>query len=173
MAKGRKKLPTVLKIVRGTARKCRILQAEVNYDEICVPAAPDELDPEAKAEWDKYFPLFKGKGLATKADLPLLLDLCFIIARLKFIRSKITNENIVYSENTGKEIKVKTDKGWEKRPLQIPKINPYIKAYVLFIDRLYSLSAKFGMSPADRTRINMPEKFTKPDLEKEFIRKSG
>jgi len=50
-------------------------------------------------------------------------------------------------------------------------VNPYEKLYDSYFDKMLKLCAKFGFTPADRTRINMPEPI-KEKKQKDLIRRA-
>lgn len=157
---GRTKTPTNIKKLRGTLQPCRTIKLEVVFDELESAKAPDELDEEGKKEWDRIFPILKSRGLITKVDYQMLLNYCFIVSRMKYVRGKILNEDIIYYEMNAAMQKV-------------PKVNKYITAYKDFFSQMVALSARFGFSPADRTKINLPKQPASADLESEFIRKAN
>ena len=55
MAKGRKKLPTVLKEMQGTLEKSRVLENEMEVDLVSeLPEAPELLSKRGAEEWYKF-----------------------------------------------------------------------------------------------------------------------
>lgn len=147
MGVGRKPTPTLIKIARGTDRPCRTLPNEVNYDALQLPSGPEELDEAGRVEWERLYPQLSSRGLMTAADKALFLEWCFCVGKLHYIRQQLQNDKLIYAFK---------NRDGEK----IPKVNPYIKAYDLFISKLLSISARFGFSPADRTRVGMPNRDT-------------
>jgi len=150
--------PTIVKIRQGTDRADRINKNEPAYEPLHNPQCLNELDEEGRKEWDKIYPLLMGNGLATEADERLLVEWCRIISKLKYLNDKITNETMVVKKNQTAGLNF--------------VINPYIKLYELYFNKMILLSAKFGLSPADRTRIGMPSPINKKGLQNEFIKKA-
>jgi phage terminase small subunit len=63
---GRPPVPTALKLLRGTQKKCRINGAEPvsPLGAVCPPTA----SPEARALWKKYAPRYERMGCLKEAD---------------------------------------------------------------------------------------------------------
>lgn len=142
-------IPTALKIARGTDQPCRLKENEPKFDPIVSPVNLDLLDEDGLREWKRIFPLMSERGLATEVDEHGLLEWCYVISKLRFLHSRINNENMIIEKNqqAGKNF----------------AINPYIKLYDLYFEKMLKLSGKFGFTPADRTRINMPKAFSKKE----------
>jgi len=132
----------------------------VVFEELSSPTAPAELDQEGKKEWDRIYPILKSRGLITKPDYQMLLNYCWIVSMMKFIRSEINHDNVILFEKNAVGQKVQ-------------KLNKYITAYKDFFTQFTAISARFGFSPADRTKINLPKNPTSPDDENLFIRKAN
>ena len=141
---------------------CRVLPMELVFEELDSPEAPKELDKEGKAEWNRIYPILKSKKLITKPDLQLLISYCWIVSRMKYIRKEVTNKKIIVFEHNSQGDKVQ-------------KVNKYISAYKDMFNQMVTISARFGFSPADRTKINLPAnpKDKEQELENQFIRKHG
>ena len=150
--------PTVLKIAHGTYRADRVQPNEPTFEPIPEGTCPEWLSDVGKNEWNRLFPLLKERGLATDADLMLLSEWCRIISKLRYLDSVTKDEDMVQEKKATAGI--------------IDVINPYEKLYDSYFDKMIKLSAKFGLSPADRTKINMPTPLNK-EKKKDLIRRAS
>jgi P27 family predicted phage terminase small subunit len=150
--------PTIVKIANGTDRADRLPVNEPIFNPI-IEADIDALDEFGKKEWDRIFPLMKERGLATEADLFGLMEWCRVVAKMRYLATKCTNEDMVVSKNMAAGIN------------QV--VNPYEKLYDSYFDKMLKLCAKFGFTPADRTRINMPEPMKQDNVKDLIVRAGG
>src|SRR5262252_9861335 len=74
MARGRKPLPTALKILKAT-RAYRINWLEPDAPK-GTPAMPDWLAGEAAAEWSRIVPMIQALGVLSTSDGPALAVYC-------------------------------------------------------------------------------------------------
>lgn len=149
---GRYPIPTTIKIAQGTQRDDQSTPNEPTFAPISKCEGVDQLDEHGVKEWNRIFPLLNERGLATQADEVALLEWCFLVSKLRFVRSKITNDTLVVGERLS--------------------VSPYLKVYDSLFDKMLKMCAKFGFTPADRTRINMPEPI-KEKSQKDLIRRAG
>ena len=77
MSKGRKKIPTQLKKIQGTIRKCREVENEMQVD-LCpeIPTAPAWLSELGKTEWDKVTKQLFTLQMLHVVDLKLVEAYC-------------------------------------------------------------------------------------------------
>ena len=148
--------PTMLKIAQGTAQPCRMHENEPEYDPLTNPVNLNTLDEEGRKEWDAIFPLLNERKLITEVDERLFLEWCQVISKLRFINGQITNDKLIVKHPYLKD-------NWT--------INPMVKLYDMYFKQMITLSARFGFSPADRTRINMPLPYKK-NKEKNLIKRA-
>ena len=132
-----KKKPTALKILKGTARKSRLLPNEIQPELVQdLPVAPDYLSDEAKTEWDFLMPQLKEFGLLAKTDLSLFAAYCNEMG--EYIRTvkelKRTGNTLVTSN--GNEI-------------QHPLVGIKNKCF----SNLHKMATEFGFTPRSRTGI--------------------
>lgn len=153
---GRYPIPTVIKIAQGTQRDDQSTPNEPTFDALSSDA-PKWLDENGVAEWNRIHPLMKERGLATEADLITLSEWCKIISKLRYLETVTRNEDMVTDKNMAAGIN--------------RVVNPYEKLYDSYFDKMLKLCAKFGFTPADRTRINMPEPLKK-EVGKDLIRRA-
>lgn len=145
---GRPPKPTALKKLAGTIRPSRV-KNEPKPDGHA--AAPEWLEPAARAEWDRLVPELDRLGLATSADRALLVTYC--IAWADFVEA---------SEHIAKEGRIVTGaNGVEGR-------NVWGKVKTDAIEVLIKVSAHFGLSPSTRARLDVPAAEMKDSLD-EFL----
>lgn len=136
--KGRKPVPTILKIVRGNPGKRPLNQNEPQPRHI-EPRCPKWLTSDGKKFWREIAPVLRGMGLFTEAERLALTALCVSLADLK-----AAHENV---EKYGRVIK--TPKG-SAQP------SPYIAIQNSALKQIRSFLSELGLSPASRSRIHMP-----------------
>jgi len=134
--------PTALKKAQGTFRKDRAQPNEPTFKSIKQAKNLDELDEDSLEVWNHIFPILSEQKVVTQADEDLLLEYCWLIAKLKYVKSKLQNEAFVSG----------------------PNLTPsnYFKIYDSLFDKMLKISSKFGLNPSDRTRLNVPEPEKKP-----------
>ena len=102
--------------------------------------APDHLSPAAKAEWDRLVALFTDLKLLTNVDADALAMYADTYARWAEATSILSKQGmIVYTEN-----------GF---PIQ----SPYLSIVNQTMKVMQKFLAEFGMTPASRTRLQVPE----------------
>jgi len=103
------------------------------------PEMPEDLPPEACPIWRALVPKLIDLGIVTSLDTVALGDMCLCIARLAACERDIT----------GRGVLVEGDRGKVKNPaLQIAR--EYRTA-------LQNWARRFGLTPGDRDRIEIPE----------------
>ena len=135
--RGRKPIPTVLKIMRGNPGH-RPLNAQEPIYPSAVPKPPKHLGIEARKEWRRITRLLNSVGLIAEVDLVTLTGYCTAWGRLVDAESKIIQYGVV----------LQGDKGF----YQSPYLSIANKALVL----LMKYSALFGFDPSSRVRLNAP-----------------
>ena len=136
---GRPPKPTALKLLHGTARSDRVLKNEPQ-PEIGRPTRPHWLLPEAKREWSRIVPELLRLGLLAKIDRAMISMWCqcwgMYVEAIRDIRAHGTT----YSKEDGYEGQ-----------------RPSVSIMNKMIEKMTALSARFGMTPSDRSRINVPK----------------
>ena len=150
---GRPPKPTALKLLHGTARPDRVLKNEPQ-PEIGRPTRPHWLLPEAKREWSRIVPELLRLGLLAKIDRAMISMWCqcwgMYVEAVRDIRKNGTA--------------FRTEKGYEGQRPSVAVMNK-------MIERMTALSARFGMTPSDRSKISVPQGEDKDEFA-EFIRKT-
>lgn len=139
MTKGRRPKPTALKVATGNPGGRRLNAAEPQLDGRTTP--PTWLDKIARQEWRRLAPRLERHRLLTPADRTLFALYCRAYSRLvraeRFLRAQ---ESLVFKTKAG------TLKAW-----------PHEAIANAAADQLRHLAAEFGLSPASRSRIALPE----------------
>ena len=78
---GPKPKPTHLKLIAGTARRCRLPKHEPK-PELAIPPVPPELCDDAKCEWGRVAPDLYRAGLMTNLDRAALAGYCAAWGRM-------------------------------------------------------------------------------------------
>ena len=140
---GRPRKPTQLKVIQGTFRKHRAPKNEPKPPPVDrVPAPPRHLSLEAKKLWKKLAKKLKEQGLLTVLDLASLEVCCFnwglyqelrkaILRRCKSFSAYLKNRN-------------------SQTALEYTAMK---NAFLMY----KSFATEFGLSPAARARIDLPE----------------
>jgi P27 family predicted phage terminase small subunit len=137
--------PTVLKILRGTARKDRL-----NPREPVPPRAPDAFDtpPDelqgdalALSEWTRVVPMLRRIGLVSEAERSALIAMCQQWSRYLAAQSHIRTHGMVVVAD-GK-----------------PILNPYLTVADRALGHCQKLWVELGLTPSGRSRMA-----TIPDL---------
>ena len=134
--KGRKPLPTQLKIVRGTDEK-RHINPDEPTPEMSDLAPPAELSPAALKEWERVRSLLVDAGVVSVLDTTALIAYCETYATWADAMSRLRRTGMI----------LKNEKGVLYR-------NPLIRVANDAQDRMVKLLAEFGMTPSSRTRVS-------------------
>ena len=145
MGKGRKKTPTVLKEMYGTARADRVLENEMQVDLLSeLPEAPDLLSEIGIAEWYKVTTQLFNLKMLHDVDQSLILAYC--------------NEMSLYIESelelreNGRIDNFKNSNG----DLVRSQAKPLVKVKNDALANALKLAVQFGLTPVARTNISAP-----------------
>lgn len=152
--KGRKPLPTEIKRTRGTLRKHRTTDGEmelptVNSD---LPAPPEWLTDNGKAEWITVTSDLNKAGILAYADLSLVAMYCNEISTYIECQEQM-------AKMSTRVMVIKDDAGKVKYAQQLP----YQKIANDCVEKALKLAAEFGLTPSARTRIGTLTKDKKGD----------
>lgn len=142
--RGPKKEPTALKVLKGNPGKRPIESDEVKLAPSFMNC-PDYLDDYAKEVWNDLVPKLEKYGLFTEVDYIEFTNLCVLVSVVRqaydIIRKKPKTKRLTFENvNTGND-QVRAE-------LQIISNNVKI---------ISQLSAKFGLSPSDRSGLTTPK----------------
>lgn len=147
--RGRKPVPTELKIVRGNPGRRPLPTDEPRPPEGDIQC-PSWLKGRARRVWKELAPALADAGLLTVLDVPMLADLC--VVRAEFMRAVadvekrgIEVESTKYDRKTGAAFYVTED-------------NPSVRIASDANKRAKAMEVEFGMSPSSRTRVKAAPK---------------
>ena len=137
--RGRKRKPSHLKVIQGTARADRQNpnepQPKVPDD---VPRPPRHLKPMAKAFWKANAPDLYNTGLLTQIDLVAFESMSACYANWRAALDHIEQHGYSYVNDKGQIVK-----------------NPMVSVYNSTDRELLSWLAHFGMTPSSRSGISV------------------
>ena len=135
--KGRKPLPTAIKVLEGDRGKGR---RPINEHEPTPPKenikCPSWLLPDAKKEWKRLAPALISMGVLTMADITAFEGYCQAYARWKEAEEFITQHGSIF----------KTPSGYVQQVPQVSIAQQNLKI-------MQSFCSDFGLTPATRSRI--------------------
>ncbi len=149
---GRPKKPTKLKLVQGTLRKSRTNENEPEPEPVSeVPRPPSYLTKYAKKLWKTLAGELVEKGILTVVDLPALEVCCEAYGQYRAAHEAVFRP---VDKETGKRTK-RTLAGYMegKNSQTMPEYMSMTKAFYYF--KAYLI--EFGMTPASRGRIDLPD----------------
>jgi P27 family predicted phage terminase small subunit len=155
--RGRKPVPTVLRIARGNPHQHKISDDEPTPSTAIDLAAPELLatDADAKRAWDELAPMLHRLGLLTEVDRAALLLYCATFAHWQRATRHLQRYGLVI-----------------KRKRKAPMPSPYVAIANQMQAQCRALLIEFGLTPVSRTRVHGP-KHDAPDREEERFFGSG
>lgn len=138
---GRKRKPTHLKVVSGTFRPHRAVDAEPEFDAAVNITAPAWLDYEATRIWDIVAPQLRAQRVLTAVDLHNLEVFAVNYSRWRKAHDDIEINGITVSTADGNI-----------------KKNPAVTVANESAKLLGSFGALLGLDPSSRSRINVGKK---------------
>lgn len=140
---GRNKTPTALKIVKGTDQPCRTNTAEPK-PEIGIPVCPDHLPVEVKESWRAIGEMLVSTGVLAVTDGLSMEGLCCTVVELRAARTSLMVHGgglLTYE--------CKTEGG-------ATMYRPYPEVTMIAdLDRRFiAWLSKFGLTPADRSKVS-------------------
>jgi P27 family predicted phage terminase small subunit len=130
-----------LKIVQGTARADREQVVQFTAPGLVDLSPPDWLDAGGVRRWNEWAPDLTKDGRLTRHDIDAFASLCDAASKVEQISREITPE---YLEDA-------TAPHQRVYPLRLSTQENLRKRYD-------ALSAKFGMTPLDRSKLKLPPK---------------
>lgn len=143
--------PTHLKLLEGTFRKDRAPKREPKPPK-GHPACPAGLGRAAKAEWRRVIPILDEMGILSKADRSVIAAYCQAWQRWLEFEKAIDEHGSTFV----------TDKGYV---CQRPEVAMAKNQAAL----LRALAGELGLSPAARSRVEVPEKPPEKDKTEELL----
>lgn len=136
----RPRTPTALKLVKGTAQPCRTNKKEPKPQR-SIPSPPEHLSDAAKVAWGKASVILDRMAVLTEADGIALEEVVETYAELVECRKILREAQRVYEGGS-------EEKGVILRP------HPIVSQISDASRRLGFWLTKFGMTPADRSRVS-------------------
>src|SRR5688500_15978698 len=103
MPRGRKPLPTALKVLQGTDRPDRRRGRTEPRPPDGLPEPPPWLDDVARAEWDRFAPILTQMGVLTIVDGMLLAIYCTSFARWRQAEDALASKGLLVPTPGGGE----------------------------------------------------------------------
>ncbi|MCX4146760.1 MULTISPECIES: phage terminase small subunit P27 family [Paraburkholderia] len=138
--RGRKPIPTALKLVRGNPGKRPLPKTEPR-PELAV-LVPDWLSPAARKHWPTIADPLRAAGLLTALDTTALGLYCEAFARWQYANEQIVKLGPVVEGAAGYSVK-----------------SPFVTIANTAYEQLTRMLVEFGMTPSSRSRVTA----TKPD----------
>lgn len=160
--RGRIPKPSALKAIAGNPGKRKLNSNEAKFDG--VPSCPSHLDTEAKKEWRRISKELASVGLLTRADRAALAAYC--IAYSRWVRAEMELQKLANGDNLKTLLTVAAK---SKFPVVHPLIGISNSAAKLMKEYLI----EFGLTPASRSRLNVPGSPTSADPFIEFMQSMG
>jgi P27 family predicted phage terminase small subunit len=144
------------KMQRGTYRSDR----DKNTPQFAPGAVcPKYLSKEAKAEWRRVAPLLEGAGILQAIDQTLLASYCSLYGFLREAEADIQQNGLVIFVSS------QTRTGSTTKPIQ----NPSVRTAIQLQRALVATGTKLGMTPLDRSRVEVPPAPDEDDPLQRFI----
>lgn len=140
MPAGRKPKPTALRKLTGNAGK-RPLNRKEPSAPADVPSCPPHLDREAAAEWGRIVKILGQMGLLSAADKAALAIYCQSWATMVAAQLAVRKKGAIVNSPNGFRIQ-----------------NPYLSVANSAAKQLAKMLGEFGLTPASRSRVHVPEK---------------
>ena len=157
--RGRKKLPTEIKLLKGTLRADREIKDAMKPTKIIdLPYPPEYLNEDAKKEWYVIIKEYQKLGMISNLDLGILGLYC--------------NEISIYIEMTNKlrdkdrVMVFKNPDGTVKYAAQVP----YQKIANDALAKALKIASEFGLTPSSRTKIDTGQNLDNDDPFLEFLK---
>lgn len=144
---GRKPKPTKLKLIKGTARKCRLNPKEPRAPEN-VPRAAVDLDSRSSFWYGIAVSRVQGLGIASVVDSERIMLLAMDLANLELHDTDIKEYGRVYVKVELLELPDGTTKAQK-----ILKANPAVGQRDACVRRINGMLSEFGLSPASRSKV--------------------
>ena len=145
MGRGRKKIPTRVKELKGTLQKCRQTPNEFTATLVKeIPEPPNWLTEIGVDEWYKVCSELYNKQMLHKIDLLLIASYCNMIS--------LHIETEIMLREKGRIQVYRNEDGSIKHAQALP----YVKISRDALDAALKIAVQFGLTPSSRTNISQP-----------------
>lgn len=134
--RGRKPVPTPLRLLRGNPGKRAIADDEPAPPVVGSPDPPAGLSGEAREEWTRRAPQLLAVGLLTEVDVPAFTAYCTAWGRMIDAEAKLKTTGEVVATPSG-----------------YPIVNPYRSIANKALSQCQQFWSEFGMMPSSRSRV--------------------
>lgn len=155
----RPRTPTQQKRTKGTDQRCRTNEREPTPPP-GLPPIPAHLSARARTAWSHVGAILQTMGVLTQSDPIALESLCEAYADLLAARAALARPIVLRSIQDGVKHETEIAAAGETTYVTIGKSGPMIRtrpevAQIADADRRVAMwAAKFGLSPADRSRVS-------------------
>lgn len=139
--RGRKPVPTSIRLLRGNPRKHPVNAREPKPAPM--PAnlePPGWLDESAQIEWRRVAPMLGRLGVLTETDADALAAYCEAFTTWKQATHKLREFGLVVKQSTAAGA--------------LPVMSPYVKIAHHAMQQMRAFLVEFGMTPSSRARIH-------------------
>jgi len=158
MSKGRKKIPTEIKKARGTLRKSRELDSQMEVQKVdAIPTAPKWLSPIGEEQFNVVVNQLNSLGMLYEIDLKLIEA---------YANSMALHIECEQQLRINGRIMVYRDEEGNPKHSQIVPLQTVSKQA---LDQAVKLAVQFGITPSSRTKISAPQKLEIKDNEFNFF----
>jgi P27 family predicted phage terminase small subunit len=151
MARGRRPLPTHIKILRGNPGKRPLPKGEPRPDPT-MPEPPAHLGPIAQEEWARIAPELHRIGVLTQADRTTMAVYCQLYERWVHAERYIKEQLVMVDKPTGRIIQ-----------------NPMVRIARQTLDVMLKYMVELGLTPSSRVKLARGEVPVDDPLE-QFLR---
>jgi P27 family predicted phage terminase small subunit len=130
------KVPTTLKLLKGTQRKDRANDREPKPETEGI-SMPDGLSAGSQKCWKEYFDIVSDMRVMTVADVPALTMMAETADRMILAANELKKGMLV------------------KAPSGYPMQSPYMSILKSERDMLHKLHMQFGITPASRSSVDV------------------
>ncbi len=148
--KGKKPIPTNLKVIHGTAQPCRMNPNEPKPEKAGCPKAPKTLSIEARKHWRRITKDLEACGVLTNIDQDALAVYCELYAQWVEAGNMIRKKGMVIADPRYADRKTESGKA-----MVVPILSPYFRASMKLSDQMKQMLVEFGMTPSSRTRVQV------------------
>lgn len=148
---GANRLPTKLKVLKGTARKDRLNPTEPEPNAVHIPKPPSlKLGKYAMDEWTRVTRELVAVNVLTVIDYSMLEAYCYHWGEWRKAMDTVEEE--------GQKVEVFRIADDGKAYLTGTAANPSVKIAKDHSDWFFKAGTSFGLTPTSRSKINAPKK---------------
>lgn len=143
--------PTRLQVLKGNPGKRKVKRAEPKPRAL-PPEMPDMLSERAQEVWKETLAELERMDLVTIVDGPTLAAYCQAVAEIEECDRALAEKGMTYVTPTG-----------------FIRPRPEVQIRQMAFQRMIAAAGRFGLTPSDRTRFNVPTVDPSDDEFGEFL----